>query len=61
MQNMMVPQKKEYSNENEFHDFFEIMSGEATIEVPLHAFANSAIIMFDNFIDLGFVSLSNSE
>jgi hypothetical protein len=55
--NVGVIPKKEFANENEFHDFFEISSGEMTTVVPLHAFSNSAIILFDNFIDLGFVSL----
>jgi hypothetical protein len=54
---MAIAQKKDLSLDNEFHDFFEISSGEMTSVVPLHAFSNSAIILFDNFIDLGFVSL----
>ena len=58
-QNNLYSKNKDVLNNNEFHDFFEIYSGDLTSVVPLHAFANSAIILFDNIIDLGFVSLGN--
>ena len=43
-----------------YHDNLKVMTESGAVEVPLHAYAPTALVEFDNFVNLGIVVKNNS-